>query len=176
MKNERSFVTGIQEAIKLSPKLRGAVVFKHAETLTSGIPDISVSILGGTSWVEVKYLRKGQKLKDIVKTLQVITCNSLATVCDGRCWIVVYEEQPEQLTIWTPRALASTLWPKMTGDRPTTPVAFPPEGSEPEDPIPTDPWHWRADPFQWVASRGAIRVQGHKHGLISRLVFEAARR
>lgn len=39
----------------LRKELAGAVVFKHADTMTAGIPDISVTWGGMTTWLEVKY-------------------------------------------------------------------------------------------------------------------------
>lgn len=172
---ERSFVEKIQTAIKADPALRGAVVFKHAETLTSGIPDMSISILGGTSWVEVKYLRRRKRLKDIVKELQVITCHQLATTCNGRCWIVVFEDAAfnsgdKRTVIWQPRVLAGHLWPKIMPCE--VPVRTP------------GVVEWGAPVYvgnesdlsiiQAVNGYGAIYVTGHLPALVARLVREAA--
>lgn len=44
-----------QELVRaLRKKLPNSVVFKHADGITYGIPDISVTWLGSTTWLEVK--------------------------------------------------------------------------------------------------------------------------
>ncbi len=40
----------------LRASLPGAVVFKHADLVTAGVPDISVTFRGKTVWLEVKLL------------------------------------------------------------------------------------------------------------------------
>lgn len=39
----------------------GAVVYKHADQFTAGIPDLSVTANGKTAWIEVKYDRPRSK-------------------------------------------------------------------------------------------------------------------
>jgi hypothetical protein len=51
--NERTLVTQLKRA--LCAGLPGAVVFKHHDTITAGIPDLSVTWRGTTTWIEVKY-------------------------------------------------------------------------------------------------------------------------
>lgn len=164
---ERDFVEKIQQAIKAEPELAGAVVFKHAETLTSGIPDLSVTT-SRTAWVEVKYLRKGKRLKDIVPQLQVITGNSLARVNGGRAWIVVYEDDPKRLVIWQPKALFKYLWPTFGKE---TVVSTP--GVHVWD----EPVYWDLESFsvrEAVNLYGAIYNLGHPHELVARLIAEAS--
>lgn len=157
--NERYFVEKIQAAIKASPALRGAVIFKHAETLTSGIPDLSVSIRG-TSWIEVKYLRRGKRLKDIVKSpLQVITAGKLAFACYGKCWFVVYEDSPKRTVIWRPEALFRHLWPKLGGAY-ASPSLFFNDSS--------------MTVSEALAFYGVIHVPGHQHNLIAQLIQETS--
>lgn len=95
--------------------LRGAVLFKHADRSTVGIPDFSVSWMGATCWVEMKYLRKTATLKEINKVEQLVICHQLYVVTGGKCWVVIYEEEPRQVTVWTPRSLFMHLWPKIAG-------------------------------------------------------------
>lgn len=47
------------EAIR--KEMPGAVVYRHEDTFTAGIPDISVTWRGSTSWIEVKFQRRGRK-------------------------------------------------------------------------------------------------------------------
>ena len=163
--NERHFVEKIQEAVRAEPSMKGAVIFKHAETLTAGIPDISVT-LGGTSWLEVKYQRAGEKLIDICRELQIVTCHQLAQVNGGRAWVAVYEDLPRAisrgpkrglLTIWKPSFLHAWLY--RPNQKLEAPVLMPSA---------------IASPLQWVAARGAVYVEGHQHQLIARLLREAA--
>jgi hypothetical protein len=159
---ERDLVEGIQTAIKIEPVLRGAVAFKHAEVLTAGIPDLSVTAHGVTAWLEVKYLRRSKQLKDIIKELQIITCFQLAQHSGGRCWIAVYEErQPRWLTIWQPRCLAATLWPKMSIEPISTPGVHVWDGPK---------TFFGMEPWDAIRFYGAIRVEGHDHAMVAKLI------
>lgn len=96
-------------------RLRNAVIFKHADRSTTGIPDWTLSAYGDTFWIEDKYLRKGEKLRDIVPSQQLLTCHQVHTTTNGKCWVFVYEQDPQQLTIWVPRRLFMHLWPRLAG-------------------------------------------------------------
>jgi hypothetical protein len=48
---------------KLKATLPGAVVFRHEDKFTGGIPDISVTWNDHTCWVEVKYDRPKSRAK-----------------------------------------------------------------------------------------------------------------
>ncbi len=111
--DERSITTKVMDATE--DNLRGAVLLKHADRSTIGIPDFSVSWMGATFWVEMKYLRKRDTLKKINKTEQLVQCHQLSVVTGGKCWVLVYEEEPRQVTVWTPRALFMHIWPKIAG-------------------------------------------------------------
>ncbi len=53
--------TVVRDIVKgLRSRLPGAVVFKHADISTAGIPDISISYRNHTTWVEVKLLRRNE--------------------------------------------------------------------------------------------------------------------
>ena len=167
---ERDFVEKIQTAIKAEPALRGAVTFKLAETLTSGIPDLSITVLGRTIWLEVKYLRRGKKLKDIVNQLQLVTCHQL-TVAGASCWVVVYEAAPKRLVIWQPRALYAHLWPRpdMTNGNPIRTPGVTQWG---------DPMLYNGDKppckmREAIGYYGSLYANDHPHELVARLVREA---
>lgn len=73
---------------KIRQQLRGAVVFRHEDLWTAGIPDISITWRGKTIWLEVKVVRKDGKLK--MRAVQKLTCQNLAD--NGNCAIVIYED------------------------------------------------------------------------------------
>jgi hypothetical protein len=69
----------------LRPFFKNAVLIKHNDS-TAGGPDISMTLSGRTSWLEVKHANP-----DIDQTdLQNLTCKRLAI--QGDCWYAVYEE------------------------------------------------------------------------------------
>lgn len=167
---ERDFLEKIQQAIKADPLLQSACIFKHAETLTSGIPDLSITY-GRTMWIEVKYLRKRKKLKDIVMQLQVITCNNLAQLNGGRAWVVVYEDDPKRLVIWQPRVLFKYLWPKFFN---SGAVVSTPGVHVKDEPVLYSFNDYEYTPWQALSFYGAIYVHGHPHELVVSLIREAA--
>lgn len=67
----------------LREHLGGAVVLKHSDQLTGGIPDSSVSWCGQTFWLEVK--REGNEARG----LQSVTLRRLSAAT-GRAFYVVY--------------------------------------------------------------------------------------
>ena len=71
----------------LRSQLPGAEIIKHADPMTSGIPDVSVTWHGKTSWWEFK---QGEKIK-WSNALQQLTCRRLASA--GNCRVVFYEEK-----------------------------------------------------------------------------------
>jgi hypothetical protein len=48
---------------ELEREMRGAVVIRHEDHFTGGIPDLSVTWEGTTTWIEVKYDRPGARAK-----------------------------------------------------------------------------------------------------------------
>jgi hypothetical protein len=117
MLNERSITTNVLK--QTAQHIRGAVIIKHADRATSAVPDFSVSAYGCTWWVEMKFLREGRRLKDVVKTNQLVLGNEIHTATNGRCWTVIFEEKPQRVTVWTPRALFAHLNPKLAGESTT---------------------------------------------------------
>jgi len=68
----------------LRASLNNAVIFRHEDQFTSGVPDISVTWEGFTTWLEVKLAKPTIRGKGIQK----YTAQTLAE--NGRCWYVVY--------------------------------------------------------------------------------------
>jgi len=62
------------------------VVFKHADTITAGIPDISVTWHGVTSWLEIKHAHPSI----IDRGIQALTLKQLGAA--GRAHYVIYYE------------------------------------------------------------------------------------
>jgi hypothetical protein len=58
----------VQKTIKdLKRLLPGAVIHKHNDLSTAGIPDISINYRMRTTWVEVKYVRAAETKSKFVK-------------------------------------------------------------------------------------------------------------
>ncbi len=96
MKLERRY---IRELVKvLATDLEDAVVLKHADQVTSGIPDLSVTWSGLTFWIEVK---RGSTIE--ARGIQVLTATRLAR--QGHCFFVLYGE--DSTSIFTPKGVDS---------------------------------------------------------------------
>ena len=86
-----------------------AVVLKHADKLTYGVPDFSVTFHHHTSWWEVKFAKPRSKNKPPTfesKGIQDITCKKLAV--QGSCHYIIYsvdEEGTKGVQIMQPRFL-----------------------------------------------------------------------
>ena len=80
--NELELQKNLISAIRLG--LRGSVVFKHSDRLTSGIPDLSVSWLGRTTWLEIKFANP----KFIGKGIQKKVMQDLSRV--AKCAYVIF--------------------------------------------------------------------------------------
>ena len=72
--NEATLKRALVKAIKTT--MPGAVVFPHQDRFTAGIPDISVTWAGVTTWWEVKYSPIGRN--STVTKLQGYTLEQLA--------------------------------------------------------------------------------------------------
>jgi len=68
-------------------ELNDFVILKHADGYTSGVPDVSVSGRGFTTWWEFKH---GPAIK-WENALQKRTCQKLAALGTA-CFVVLYEE------------------------------------------------------------------------------------
>jgi len=72
----------------------GAVVFKHADAWTAGIPDLTVSWRGVTTWVEVK------KLPYRARGIQRVRVQQLGRV--ARVFYVMYDVEKKAVVVITP--------------------------------------------------------------------------
>lgn len=163
--NEGTITTSVMSASE--KRLRGSVVLKHADKVTGDIPDVSISVFGGTSWIELKYLRKGEKLKDIVKEGQMILGHQLATTCNGRAWIVVFEAFPRAVSVWRPGVLFRYLNPTFNvtdhdGWKTTS-----------KEPVELGSQYDRLNLIAVLRDHGAFRVAGWDYALPSTLVIQA---
>jgi hypothetical protein len=80
-----------QALVRTLKKNLVAVIFRHEDIRTSGIPDISVTANKHTIWLEVKYT----KTNSVLSTgIQDERCRQLAKT--GHCWHIVYSEQHGQ--------------------------------------------------------------------------------
>lgn len=160
-----TYITG-QVMKRAKGILRGAVVLKHCDKATSAIPDVSISYLGPTAWIEMKYLRKGEKLKKIIDMDQLIMCNELATTTDGRCWIVVYEEHPRRTSIWIPQVMFRNFYPHLAvGPWKTIYTDAVDTAWTPEKPLGL---------LATIQACGAIRVPDWPYDVVAHLVKQAA--
>lgn len=98
----------------LERKLPGAVVIKHADRFTAGIPDASLTWAGTTSWLEVKYVRRNllrtgdvclAPLRRQFPTIQLIMMERLAAA--GSAVYLVYFDR--LLTLWHPAAVGASV-------------------------------------------------------------------
>ena len=51
---EGKFTQKLLKALRSAPELHEAVIWKHSDWITAGVPDFSVTINGLTTWFEVK--------------------------------------------------------------------------------------------------------------------------
>jgi hypothetical protein len=83
--DEKAFVRKL--AIALEEAMPGAVVWKHCDSSTAGIPDLSVTWARRTLWLEGKVIRNGRTK---ATGLQHLTARRLASVGLFR-WAVLVE-------------------------------------------------------------------------------------
>jgi hypothetical protein len=80
----------------LRKSMPGSVIFKHADMITAGIPDISVTGYGRTIWLEIKISKNG-KFKST--NLQDESMRKLAMA--GRAFYVLYDSATGTTTFGT---------------------------------------------------------------------------
>lgn len=99
MQQEGQYARQLVRELRTIP---GVVVFKHADSLTAGIPDISVTGNGKTLWLECKVIRTGTDRVPL-RPLQHQTMIRLSQA--GMAYYIV----------WTPRGVARIHpeWPAM---------------------------------------------------------------
>jgi hypothetical protein len=158
---EATFVSGLMEKAKAA--FRGAVVIKHADRYTAHIPDVQVLWLDRSNWAEVKYLRKGRRLKDIVEIGQCVFGHELSQTCGGRAYVAVYADVPfKQTQVWRPQVLAQHLWPKVVGGTPVNGHCL----------LPEEIALGKFSLFRLLLEHGMIWVEGHNHDLPLRVMHD----
>lgn len=80
---KRKLVDALKEAMP------GAVIFRHEDRFTAGIPDLSVTYADRTVWVEVKYSRPGKSAK--VSGAQRLILSRLMK--HGRMLLLTYDDR-----------------------------------------------------------------------------------
>lgn len=91
--NEATLTRSLVQKLRALP---GAIVFKHSDGRTAGIPDLSVNYLKRTTWIEVKFANP----KIITRGIQSLTIARLE-----RCAIVyyvVYDKRENKIFIVEP--------------------------------------------------------------------------
>lgn len=73
--NEATAKAALCKVLRAAVRPAGGVVYRHEDTFTGGIPDISVNLDGRTVWAEVKLNRPGRPGK--VTPLQQAALTSL---------------------------------------------------------------------------------------------------
>lgn len=77
-------------ALLLTYTFPGAVIFKHSDAVTAGIPDLSITWEFGTVWLELKHVTPKKRLKS--RGIQRQTAIELARFTPT--WYVIYAEEP----------------------------------------------------------------------------------
>ena len=107
MKHESNYSSKLVEHLR--EHLGGSIVFKHADGMTSGIPDISVNWRKKTTWLEVKVGRGGAIKKD---SLQDTNIKRLSSVMRSAFYVVYYELSTEIMHPITEETLAASMIPE----------------------------------------------------------------
>lgn len=79
--------------------MEGAVVIRHTDELIAGIPDISVTWNGSTTWLEVKFVNP----KIIDRGIQRLMMKRLGL--HGRAFYVIYDNRDTCVYITGPESL-----------------------------------------------------------------------
>lgn len=162
--NERSITVDVLKHLR--GHLPGSKVLKHMDTGTRGIPDISVGWRDRISYVELKYLREGRKLKEICDAPQLVMCHELGEVHGDRSWVIVYEEEGSFVTIWKPRALFAKLWPRVSGPGEWNKIGTAPLVCSPGELT-------RGEPLNALDVYGALRVTEWSYAVATILIAKA---
>ena len=89
-KTESKLLTPLLASLRKT--LIWAVILKHADWVTAGIPDFSVTGYGLTSWWEMKYADPEFESSGV----QELTCLRLGAA--GLCRYIIFDEHPIKLT------------------------------------------------------------------------------
>jgi hypothetical protein len=102
--NESELKSGLK--VRLVARFPRAVVLRHEDQYTAGIPDMSFT-LGLTTWIEVKLERSSSGFKR-GRRIQRHTAQRLALV--GECVYVIYRESPKSTVILDPKFIDEKEW------------------------------------------------------------------
>ena len=104
--NESYFVRKLKTY--LEAQLPQSVVIKHADAVTAGIPDLSVSWNHKTTWLEVKVSRNGGPLRD--REVQRLSLRRMGTAAS--CYYVIFEVGNPRTIIVPPSRVSEWMsWP-----------------------------------------------------------------
>lgn len=81
----------------------GCVVFKHSDSFTTGVPDVSVTCLSYTTWLEMKYIKHDENFYKFVMKKKIQFFNMTALEAAGRAKYVF--QKAGQMYIFSPREL-----------------------------------------------------------------------
>lgn len=82
---ESSWTSGIVSYLKDN----GCMTFKHADGFTTGVPDVSSTVNFRTTWLEMKLIKKGEKLWSRVKENKIQYDNMLILSRLGRAYYII---------------------------------------------------------------------------------------
>lgn len=81
--------------------LPGAVVYKHHDRSTKGMPDTSVTWRGATTWLEFKVLRHGESIYKQLDPLQLIELVKIEQA-GSYAWVVALRHPENTTEIYRP--------------------------------------------------------------------------
>lgn len=103
--NEKRLVLDLVKLLRKD--LPGSVIFKHADRVTAGIPDLSVTWHHRTTWLEVKYANP----KIVDHGLQNFVMKQLAI--SGSAYYVVYDHPEYRTLVVRPSEIEDGLWKRL---------------------------------------------------------------
>lgn len=74
-------------------KNKGTMTFKHCDRFTAGIPDVSSSRGGNTTWLEMKILKRGENMFDRVAEDKIQRFNMAALEISSRAYYVIVDSK-----------------------------------------------------------------------------------
>lgn len=110
MKNEASICAKIKEGF--SKLLPGAVVYKHHDVSTIGMPDHSINWRQRSLWLEVKYLKRNETWKDFLKHFDKLQLAQAIILSRQQrtYYLVAYPSKEADLAVlWDPMMLKNFL-------------------------------------------------------------------
>jgi hypothetical protein len=128
-------------------------ITKHSDRSTAGIPDVSVTWRGGTTWLELKYRRRGEKLATIVEPIQVSECIKLWAASRGRVVFTVYDVPTDSTILYSPKTMLDVFRSS------EVPTVEPCNGT-------------LINVAEQVRERGLCRARGFDHEFVARFISD----